>query len=256
MTQAAPAPAAVIPPAAPKIRPHRLVVYGGGGMGKTTLASMAPRPLILSLEGVGSTAHIPTIKDPLEILSWEKLRSVLRAEAMTGPHQTIVLDTVTKAQALCEEFVCRTVLIDGQPAENLGDYEWGKGQQQLFGQFRLLINDLDALYRRGKSIVLIAHEEVTKSPNPAGEDYLRYEMRLQNSAKCNVRAMMKEWADHVIHISFPIDSDHGKAKDTKNRQIYTEETPTRMAKYRGKLKSMEYRENDNTFWRKVFEGTA
>ena len=58
-----------------------------------------------------------------------------------------------------------------------------------------LIFDLDRHSRAGRNIILLAHEFIATVPNPAGEDWIRYEPRLQNpaSGKASIRLAVKEF---------------------------------------------------------------
>lgn len=227
---------------------YRVIVYGGGGLGKSSLAAMAPNAVFINCER--GLHHLPGVKQ-IEADEWPDVRGILADKALLTPYTTIVLDTGTKAEELCRAFICKANNVN-----SLDDIDWGGGQKQVFDQFQLLKGDLENWWRQGKNVVMVCHDDIIRTPNPQGEDFLRYEMRLQNSPKCNIRAAFKEWADIVAHVCFDIavDGKDHKAKDTKSRAIFTEETPTRMAKSRGKIGTVEYLLNQPTFWRKVFEG--
>src|SRR6185436_20399049 len=92
---------------------------------------------------------------------------------------SIVLDG-TKA----EEYAIAHTLANvphekGGRVSSIEGYGFGKGYQYVYDTFLLLLADLDRLVERGKNAVLICHECVSDVPNPAGEDFLRFEPHLQ-----------------------------------------------------------------------------
>ena len=84
-------------------------------------------------------------------------------------------------------------------------------------------------------MILIAHDCTTNVPNPAGEDWLRYEPRLQSptSGKASIRLRVKEWADHCLFLGYDVAVDHqGKGRGSGTRTLWTSELPHCMAKSR------------------------
>jgi len=98
-----------------------------------------------------------------------------------------------------------------------------------------LLGDLDNHVRAGRNIVLICHDCTATVPNPAGEDWLRYEPRLQSpaSGKASIRLRVREWADHVLFLGYDINvSPDGKGRGHGTRTLYRSENPAWMAKSR------------------------
>jgi hypothetical protein len=82
---------------------------------------------------------------------------------------------------------------------------------------------------------MICHECTNTVPNPSGEDWLRYEPRLQNpkSGKASIRLRVKEWSDHVLCMLYDVATDRkGKGQGSGTRTLYRAETPACMAKSR------------------------
>lgn len=223
---------------------NRIVLYGAGGIGKTTLAAQMPGKtafvdlddslprLRKQLEAQGYAANIAPIEG---IASWQDLRDALAADGW-GDIKNIVIDTGTRAEELCVAQTLATVKHDkGHKAERLEDYGFGKGYQHVYDTFLPLMGDLDRHARQGRNVVIICHDCTTTVPNPAGEDWLRYEPRLQNpsSGKASIRLRVKEWADHVLFLGYDVDvSDNRKARGSGTRTIYPAELPHCLAKSR------------------------
>jgi hypothetical protein len=215
---------------------HRIVLYGPGGIGKTTLASSAPGEVaFFDLDESLSRLKLSNIPHVVPCESWSDLRAAL---ALDWPSQvrTIVIDSVTKAEELCVAHTLATVKREnGMSAKSVEDYGYGKGYGFVFDTFLPLLADLDNHARAGRNVILIAHDCTTNVPNPAGEDWLRYEPRLQspNSGKASIRLRVKEWSDHTLFLGYDIAVDkEGKGKGSGTRTLWTSELPHCMAKSR------------------------
>ncbi len=212
---------------------HRVVVYGPGGIGKTTLAAALPGPVVFfdldeSLGRLGIEAQT------VETHTWQALRDALQAEGWDGV-RSIVIDTATKAEELAIAHTLEHTTQDGKNATSIEGYGYGKGYGYVFDTFLPLLGDLDRHARAGRNVALICHDCTSTVPNPAGEDWLRYEPRLQspNSGKASIRLRVREWADHVLFIGYDVNVDKdGKGSGSGSRTLYRAEMPHCMAKSR------------------------
>lgn len=220
---------------------HRVVLYGPGGIGKSTLACTLPGPVVFfdlddSLSRLQSQLKASDIEVPsvVPVESWQDLRNALQAE--WPPEVNIVIDSVTRAEELCIAHTLATVKHEkGHLVQRVEDYGYGKGYQFVFDTFLPLLGDLDRHCRAGRNVVLIAHDCTTNVPNPAGEDWLRYEPRLQSptSGKASIRLRVREWADHVLFLGYDVAVDkEGKGKGSGTRTLWPAELPHCMAKSR------------------------
>ena len=227
---------------------HRIVVYGPGGIGKTTLAAQAPGPVAFvdlddslprlraQLETSGLSANILPVAG---VETWAALRETMQADGWDDV-KTIVIDTATRGEELCVEHTLATVPHEkGHRCARLEDYGFGKGYTHVFDTFLPLLGDLDRHARAGRNIIMVCHDCTTDVPNPAGEDWLRYEPRLQSpaSGKASIRLRVREWADHVLFLGYDVAvSKDGKGQGAGTRTIYPCELPHCMAKSRGALR--------------------
>jgi len=213
---------------------HRVVLYGPGGIGKTTLAAQAPGPVVFvdlddSLGRLGLDAQAVQGVD-----SWQGLRDALHAPGWDGV-RTIVIDSATKAEELAIAHTLASVPHEkGHYVKSVEDYGYGKGYGFVFDAFLPLLADLDAHCRQGRNVVLICHDCATTCPNPMGEDWLRWEPRLQspNSGKASIRLRVREWADHLLWYGYDVAVKDGKGMGSGTRTIYPTELPHCMAKSR------------------------
>lgn len=207
----------------------RVLIYGTGGIGKSSLAAMAPGALFADLER--STEDLDVERaDGIE--TWADLRSWIATGDFTGV-KSIVIDSITKAEEWCVRHVVETVKTEkGNIVNSIEGYGFGKGYVHVFEEFRRLLADLERHYFAGRNVVFIGHERTGKVPNPNGEDYIRWEPRLQNSDRANIMLLTKEWCDHIFFVSYDVVAQDGKAKGNGSRAIYSVETATYMAKTR------------------------
>lgn len=221
---------------------RRIVLYGTGGIGKTELAAQAPGPVaFIDLDG-----SLPTLKPALEELGivenirpvtgingWADLRGALNSDGWDGI-KTIVIDTGSRAEDMCIQWVLENIKTEkGAVCHGIEDYGFGKGYTHVYETFMLLLSDLDRHIRAGRSVILICHDITASVPNPMGEDFIRYEPRLQAVNKSNLRNRTKEWADFVLFASYDVAAKDGKAKGIGTRTLYAAEMPHFMAKSRG-----------------------
>lgn len=170
----------------------KVVIYGPEGIGKSTFASMFPRPVFIDTEG--STSHMDVTRTPAP-LSWtELLRQVeyfIQHPDLLG---TLVVDTADWAEKLCTEQLCSVKNVGG-----IEDFGFGKGyvyQAEDFGKF---LNLLDKLRERGVHVVLNCHATMRKfeQPDEMGA-YDRWELKLAKK----VAPLVKEWADMILFANY------------------------------------------------------
>jgi len=231
---------------------HRVILFGPGGAGKTTLAALAPNPIILDIEDGSRYLNVPRISG---LRNYQDVRDCLHSPVLDS-FGTIIIDSATKFEDMAVENVLETVpKEDGYTAKNIEDYGWGKGFSHIYDKSLLLLQDLDAHVRAGRHVIIIAHICTEMVPNPAGEDFGRYEPRIQSpkSGKSSVRNRMWEWADHVVFLTFDVATKKGKAQGGDSRTIYTRPAASHIAKSRTVSVVMPFVDaTDGTLWPTLF----
>lgn len=224
-------------------RGHRIVIYGPGGIGKTTLAATAPSPVAFfdfdgslpilkpQLDELGLSERIRPVEG---VANWADLRLALDADGWEEI-KSIVVDSATIAEELAVAWTLETVPHEkGTKVERLEGYGYGKGYQHVFESFLAVLAKLDRHILAGRHVILVCHDCTASVPNPLGDDWIRYEPRLQapNSGKSSIRLRVREWADHLLYIGYDVDVKEGKGCGSGTRTIYPSELPHCMAKSR------------------------
>jgi hypothetical protein len=237
---------------------EKTVIYGPGGIGKSELwsllESVGVKPLCLDIGS--SSTHINTTRIPSEeIPTFEDLRSAVQDESLWSGFDCIVIDDLTRAEEMASDWVCRHVKHEkGKPINSIEDYGFGKGLGHVYDAFLRLLSDLDNHIRNKRHVVCVAHECTAPVPNPGGDDFIRYEPRLQSpkSGKDSIRHRVKEWSDHLFFVGYDtFVNEDGKASGAGTRTIYPAERPTHWAKSRTIAQPIVYQKGDATLWRQL-----
>lgn len=128
----------------------KMMVYGQAGMGKSTMALSAPKPLLLDFDnGVKriNMSHLDGV-DVVPVEAWSQIQQLLQYEyADLAPYETIVVDTIGKMM----DFIILGCCGGRQPQIK----DWGRINQE----FTWFTRALSAL---NKHIVFVAHRDTRK----------------------------------------------------------------------------------------------
>lgn len=246
---------------------HRVILFGCGGVGKTTLACTAPGPVAFidlddslgRLRQKLATLSIPEPAVVQRVASWSELRETVNADGWDA-FKTLVIDSASVAEDFAVSHVLATVKTDrGERATGIEDYGFGKGYQHVFDAWLPLLSDLDAHSRAGRHVVMICHDTNASVPNPAGADWIRAEPRMQTTAsgKASIRLRTKEWADHVLYLAYDVDVREGKgfkaakAVGSGTVTVHARELPSHLAKSRTLVDSIPMEDALTELWARM-----
>lgn len=193
----------------------RIVIGGVEKVGKTTLASNAPRALLVPLEqGYGGiTVHKTPMLDTYAAVM--QLLDEITAKAQAGqfPFKSLVFDSATALERLIHEAVLMTDPTWARGNRKaltmesaLGGY--GKAYQygnELFNAF-LQKCDILAVYG-GINIILTCHVFAAKVIDPTAGEYDSWDLLLhspKNQKSYGKREMLTQWADIVGFLHEPM----------------------------------------------------
>jgi hypothetical protein len=235
---------------------ERVVLYGPGGIGKSSLAALAPNPVFLDVEHGTHHLDVPRVEG---IETFADLRAALQSPSLDA-YRTVVVDTGTKVEEMGQVHTLATVTHEkGHYVKSIEGYGFGKGMQHVYDTFLLFLADLDMQRRKGRNVILICHECIADVPNPTGDDFIRFEPHLQDpkSGKASIRKRVIQWADHVLFIGYDVAAVDGKGKGSGTRTIYTSELPDHIAKSRTVSVNLPFESaEDGAIWSLIFGGES
>jgi hypothetical protein len=208
---------------------QRLVLAGPEGVGKSTLASLLPKPGFIDVEG--STADLNVVRTP-KPASWTALVD-MTTEFLKDHHglESLVIDTADYAERMC---VAHILASNGMTSLG-GEKDFGRSYNLLETEWCRWLDLLSRVAKSGMHVILVAHVGVKNVRTPdVDSSYDRYELKMEKKTS----AATKEWARNMLFLAYKtyIVEDKGKKKGTGgHRVIYTTRTPAWDAKNRAGL---------------------
>ena len=188
-----------------------VLLYGKAKSGKTTAAAQFPNALLCAFEkGYNAIGGIFA----QDITKWSDFKQVLRQ--LENPEtqarfETIIIDTVSIAWDLCEQFICQQ-----NGVQSIGDVPWGGGYSACKKEFESSLRKITQL---GYGIVLIAHNSTRIEKTAEGGDVEIISPELPKRAA--------EICNGIVDIIGYIGDEWQDGKSVK--YLYTRETPTLFA---------------------------
>jgi hypothetical protein len=204
--------------AAKPLESLRIMAYGKGGMGKTTmLLDSCPRPLVFSFDdGLSQFAPSRYYAVPRERLqTWEgvlhEIRKLAQRPKLPDATKTVGFDQIGNIQDLIIRYVCkrdhnpaskpaRMTWVDGKP--DISGYGFGgmDGWKAALVEWSEFKSACEALQRKHDvNIVLLAHAANHKVKYAGGNDYSVIDPDVESSAA----ALLKHWVDVCVYIDTP-----------------------------------------------------
>lgn len=222
----------------PEKSPPRVLVYGPEGIGKTSFALSAPRPIFIPTET--GTKTYDAARFPL-CTSFDAVLQAITA-LLTNPHeyQTVVLDSLDALEPMVWAVTCaRFGEKDIEGKSKGSEFGYGKGYHHALTEWRRLLKGLEMLRDKGMNVILCAHAGTERVDDPETESYTRHAPKLNKQAS----ALVREWCDAVLCAALPIriavvdkgDKIHERATALalgSERVLYANPSPARVAKNR------------------------
>ena len=127
----------------------RMIIAGYAGIGKTTLALSAPKPLLFDFDKGIDRVEAPYRKDTILVDSYEQLLSDVETENF-GAYETFVIDTGGKLLDLMKPYVIKQNAQNGQRDGSLSLKGWGA----VSTEFKRFTNIIDSI---GKHVIFLFH---------------------------------------------------------------------------------------------------
>ena len=246
---------------------EKIIIYGPSGVGKTTLGAMAPSPVFLGLDDGGRKVRNPITGQPIQHIdgleTFDDVRDALSQKDLFEPGQSAEIDTLTMLETFGSEWTVQNILHEkGHKVTRLVEYGYGKGYEHLYDTMRLVVQEFDALVRRGVNVILLCQQCPTVKANPAGANYYEDGPKLyapgpDSKQSFSIRLFFQEWADHVLRVDYPdmvIGKDRKATGSSTRRAIWTMPEPHAFAKTRtlkDPVVSFEHVQDDS-IWRLIF----
>lgn len=184
--------------------PIRVLGYGAEGVGKSTFATGAPRPIWLGAEGGTMALDVERLPEPK---TWDEAMSSL-SDVRNDAHdfKTLVLDPLGWLEPLNWAKVTKGV---GTIEQACGGY--GKGYVAATQLWREMVSLVSAIWEeRHMNVIVLAHAQIRQNPNPSGDRWPQWVPAL------DLRAVgtWTQWVDHVLFMQVETVALKGEDKRT------------------------------------------
>ena len=194
------------------LRGKYVMLYGKPKSGKTTAACAFPGAILFAFErGYNAIGNAY----PYDITKWADYKFALRdlEDARTKERfQTVIIDTISIAWDLCEQYICAQ-----NGVQKIADIPWGGGYTACKKEFEGCLRKITPL---GYGVVLIAHSasRIEKDADGSEREIISPELPKRAAEICN----------GIVDIIGYIGSEYDK-EGNSTRYLYTRETPTLFA---------------------------
>ena len=202
------------------LRGKYVLLYGKAKSGKTTAACQFPNSLLCAFEkGYNAIGGVRAV----DISKWSDFKLVLRQLEQPNAqkmYETIIIDTVSIAWDLCEQFICAQ-----NSVQKIADIPWGGGYTACKKEFESALRKITLL---GYGVVLICHNmsRIEKDADGSEREIISPDLPKRAAEICN----------GIVDIIGYIGNEYVDGEN--KRYLYTRETPTLFAGSRFKyLKS-------------------
>lgn len=203
---------------------YLICLYGQPGVGKSTLASYAEKPLFADVEG--GIDRIDCASTPSK--TWSDFENVLSYFSGQNEYKTLVIDTVDVLEKRLWAHICRT-----RKWASIESPGYGRGYAEALESWVTLLDKCREIAKTGKNFVFTAHSDVKTVLNPEGESYDRHNIKLHKFSSEHFFGQMDGifFCYFDSHVRKNAGGDH-IAVSSGERLIYCSDTLTAQVKNR------------------------
>lgn len=218
------------------ITPDFICLYGPDGIGKSTFAANAPKPIFLGAEDGTSNLDVARFPTPKTLESCHQAVDELIAEK--HDFETLAIDSADWMEPLVLDWICRDANVAHVEQAYGGYNKWIQASTKQWYAFLQKLGELRS--KKNMNVIVLAHAQVKKFENPqTNTTYDRYQLKLQDKAS----ALIREKVDCVFFANYEVFTKvEGKNANAKtkafgdgSRKMYTEHRPSYDAKNRYQL---------------------
>jgi hypothetical protein len=176
-------------------RPVLALIYGPGGIGKSTFASRAPKPIFLGPEQ--GTDNINTSRFPKPKTFEDMILAVDELTTKTHDFETLIIDTLDASEVLLHSMICKRWGVQNMELAAKG---YGKAYSEAETEWSRFTEKLTNLRdTRQMNIILLAHPHCISQTNPqTGLSYNRFELKLHKKSV----GVFTGWVDIMLFASY------------------------------------------------------
>lgn len=216
--------------------PLAMLVYGVPGVGKSTFASGANKPVFLGPE---RNQELQAVKFPRNKTHAELMGHLKEIEQ--GKHdkenfRTVVIDSIDMHEKVIHADICAR-----EPGKTMETAckGYGKAYKESAKMLFELRNQIElVMNKKEMDVVILGHSIKVDFNDPMiGTNYDRYEMCLHKGKKFDHNSIFVDWASSVLFLNWKIyaTEDGNHAVSIGKREILTEYRPSHLGKNRYNL---------------------
>jgi hypothetical protein len=221
-----------------------LMLYGQAGIGKTTFACRAPKPLVINLENGLKGIDLKTLGafSTNQLTTYADVLTVFEKSLKSDRFGTLIVDTATRLQDLIIKHIC-----EADNKKSLADFAYGSGYARFAAEAQLLCQWLDSLKAAGKNVILVAHEAIETFADPESDAYDRFNCSLDKRIGEKIRAAVDHiWYMHNEKTLRESSSGRNQARLRGRTLVQTKASGGVVAKTRGNYEQFIEIRNDET----------